>query len=394
MGACASALCSRAADAGSGTLAYSQADGLWVRHLPDGAPRKIAAAAKNPRFSPSGEWVAFEGGVVRTDGAASAPLPPGARVWLPHQDTLAIDTDRGLAFFSARNNWRAPTALRAGVGSPIFNSDGSAFVYSGAVTVGTGAGGEPMRNGQLCRTSLAGPDSQILVSQYLVSPLPYAWTRDFILYWEDPDFSASVAADGLELFRVPATGGHSESLGVGTLLHQDLLALSPTRHQLAATVGSGRQVYEANRIAVVDLDTLALRYLTGPNLSAMAPSWSPDGGRVAYVQAPAVGPADDDNLSALPYMRQRRIWVADADGAMPPHSLTSDARYRDEEPLWSADGTRILFGRLDASGAATLWLMGAGGENPVPVSGPLPLKNAAIGFYGYLDWRAAFDWRK
>src|SRR5690348_11948974 len=91
LGACASAFRSRAADGSSGTLAYSQADGLWVRRLPEGPPRKIAAAAKNPRFSPSGEWIAFEGGVVRTDGAASASLPPGTGVWLPQQDTLAIE---------------------------------------------------------------------------------------------------------------------------------------------------------------------------------------------------------------------------------------------------------------------------------------------------------------
>src|ERR1700680_4738479 len=62
LSACASALCSRAADRSLGTIAYLQADGLWVRDLPDGRPRKVSKGAKAPCFSPSGEWVAFGGG--------------------------------------------------------------------------------------------------------------------------------------------------------------------------------------------------------------------------------------------------------------------------------------------------------------------------------------------
>ena len=262
-----------------------------------------------------------------------------------------------------------------------------------------------MREGQLCRATLGGTEARILLSQYLILPIPYAWTRDsrFILYWEDPDFSASVMADGLALFRVPATGGPPEPLRIPTLVHEDLLALSPTENKLAVTAGLGREIYERKRIAIVDLDNLAVRYVTGDNTSAMAPSWSPDGRRIAYVQAPAPpspGPQfSTDDVTARPYMEQRRIWVADVSGAAPPHPITADSRYRDEEPLWAADGTHILFCRLDTAGAGTLWLMGADGENPVRVSDALPLKNGfsglyGYGFYGYIDWRGTFDWHR
>jgi dipeptidyl aminopeptidase/acylaminoacyl peptidase len=399
LSACASALCSRAADRSLGTIAYLQADGLWVRDLPDGRPRKVSKGAKAPCFSPSGEWIAFDGGVVRSDGTAGASLPLGASLWLAQQDALAIATEDGLGLFSPRNSWSAPTATHKGVGIPVFNADGSAFVYGSAVRAGTGPGGERMRDGQLRRATLGGTESRTLLSQHLVLPIPYAWTRDsrFILYWEDPDFSASALADGLALFRVPVAGGPSEPLRVGTLVHKDLLALSPTENKLAVTAGLGREIYERKRIAIVDLETLALRYLTAGNASAIVPSWSPDGRRIAYVQAP-VPPSPSDNLTARPYMGQRRIWVADALGATPPHPITSDDRYRDEEPLWSADGTHILFCRLDAAGAGTLWLMGAEGENPIPVSDSLPLKNLSglygYGFYGYIDWRGAFDWHR
>lgn len=399
--ACALAFPTRAANATLGTIAYLQADGLWVRSLPDGRPRKvIERSVKSPRFSPSGTWISFEGGVVRLDATAAAPLPAGASVWLPQQDRLAIETPNGLAFFSSINGWSAPAATREHVRLPVFNADGSEFVYSNAVVRGTGPGGEPLREGQLCRATLRSAASQILVSEYLVQPIPYRWTRDsrFILYWKDPDFSASLMADGLALFRVPATaGGPTEPLGVGGLVHDDLLALSPTENKLAVTLGGGRETYETKRIAILELDSLGLSYLTAGDSTAMSPSWSPDGRRIAYVQAPAA-PDIANNLTARPYMARRRIWIADASGASPPGPITSDDRYRDEEPLWSADGTHILFCRFDNTASGTLWLMGARGENPIQVSGALPLKDfsglSGYGFYGYIDWRGTFDWRR
>jgi dipeptidyl aminopeptidase/acylaminoacyl peptidase len=400
LGAGAVALPCRAADSPLGTIAYLQTDGLWVRDLPDGRPRKIAAPVKTPRFSPSTEWIAFDGGVVRSDGTASAALPPGRSVWMPGQDVLAIPARGDLLLFSPRNGWSTPTTTHKGVVSPVFNADGSQFAYSNAVRTGTGPGGEPMRNGQLRRAAVDGAESRTLLSRYLVQPIPYCWTRDsrFILYWEDPDFSASVMTEGLPLYRVPAAGGPPEPLGVETLVHEDLLALSPTGNHLAATAGGGRETYERKRIAIVDLESLAVRYLTGGNTSAIAPSWSPEGRRLAYVQAPAPpapGPQyRSDNLTARPYMQQRRIWLADASGVTPPRAITADSRYRDEEPLWSADGAHILFCRMDAAGTGALWVMGAEGDNPIPVSATLPLNNSWIGFYGYIDWRSTFDWHR
>jgi hypothetical protein len=398
LGSCASALLSCAAKPNLGTIAYLQTDGLWVRGLPDGRPQKVSTGGRRPRFSPSGKWIAFDGGVVRSDGTASASLPRGEGIWLPQQDMLAIPIEDGFSLLSPRNGWSKPTATRKGAGMPVFTVDGSQFAYSSSVQTGTGPGGEPLRDGQLCRTTLGATESQTLFSQYLVLPIPYAWTRDsrFIIYWEDPDFSASLAADGLDLFRVPAAGGPSEPLGVTTLIHQDLLSLSPTENKLAVTDGGRREIYESRRIAIVDLEKLSMSYLTDVNISAMAPSWSPDGRRIAYVQAPPP-PSPSDNLTALPYMQQRRIWLADVSGRTPPRPITSDNRYRDEEPLWATDGAHILFCRLDAAGAGTLWLMGAGGENPVQVSDALPLKynfSSRIGYYGYIDWRDTFDWHR
>ena len=99
------------------------------------------------------------------------------------------------------------------------------------------------------------------------------------------------------------------------------------------------------------------------------------------------------------FLQQRKIWLLDSIGTGQPRQLTSDPRCRDEEPLWSADGGHILFGRMDYDGRASLWLMESSGGTPVEVcrlqiSDALGSENSWFGFYGYTDWRDAFDWRR
>jgi dipeptidyl aminopeptidase/acylaminoacyl peptidase len=396
--ACASAR-AQSASGSLGSLAYVQTDGLWVRDLPDGAPRKlVGSAVENPRFSPSGDWIAYDGGVIRAAGGPALKLPKGS-TWLSNRDALAIATNDGVALFDAPN-WTTPRLTRKGAEGAVFSPDGSQFVYEAEVEKGKGPGGEPMRDGQLRCERVAGGSPEILASQYLMGFEPFAWTRDsrFILYWEDPDFSASVQADGLELFRVPAAGGKGQRLGVGSLVHHDLLSLAPGDNLLAVTTGGGRETWTGKRIAVVNLDNLSRRYLTGNGVAALAPAWSPDGTQVAYSAAKDAGQIGG-GTEAKAALAQRRIWAVNTAGPLSPRQLTSDRRYRDEEPLWSADGRHILFCRMDTAGAASLWLMGATGDHPVQVSGPLALKGLAsadtwFGFYGYIDWRTTFDWHR
>ena len=74
--------------------------------------------------------------------------------------------------------------------------------------------------------------------------------------------------------------------------------------------------------------------------------------------------------------------------------LTGDSRYRDEEPVWSADGQHILFCRMAHDNSKTLWLMGADGTDAVQLAGPLGgVDDSWFGYYGYISWRDAFDTR-
>ena len=272
-----------------GRIAFIQQDGLWVRELPAGVPQRLvnATGMESPLFSPAGDWIACYRDealhVLRLDGSGFQKLAepdrgsavPGCQ-WCPSGDRLLVGGKDGLELFTASDGWRRAVRKIDGADLPVvFSPDGSELVYSDEVTVGVGPGGEDMRNGRLSRVSLEkGSRPTVLNSDYLVGKIPCLWTRrgDFVLYWEDPDFSGSALSDGLELFRIPAAGGTAQSLKVSTLVHQD--SFSPG-NKLAVSAGGGRCVWQEKRIAVVDPAGSGVSYLTDSNVSAVFPAWSP-----------------------------------------------------------------------------------------------------------------------
>ena len=94
---------------------------------------------------------------------------------------------------------------------------------------------------------------------------------------------------------------------------------------------------------------------------------------------------------------RRRIWVMPVEGDSPAKPLADDPAYRDEYPLWSAEGSHILFVRMDAEDSVSLWLVPAEGGEPSLVVDGLevvggPPSGAWFGYYGYVDWQPLFDW--
>ena len=94
-------------------------------------------------------------------------------------------------------------------------------------------------------------------------------------------------------------------------------------------------------------------------------------------------------------MAQRRIWLMNADGS-DKQQLTDDDAYRDERPLWSGDGSHILFARIENSdqAAASLWLVPVTGAPPAKVAeiSALQTPSSWFGFYGYIAWGQFYDW--
>jgi len=252
--------------------------------------------------------------------------------------------------------------------------------------------------------------------------------------------SASLQADGLELYVTNIRTGQSGTAGATTLVHEDMVALSPAKDLIAVTSGGGRETWANKAVALIDLSSgkPLVRNLTEASVSAQLASWSPDGGKLAWSAAPDAETIHKQQLLArgqktitvvdprtgapkqIPLtpklslgatdelikqsVRSRRIWVAEIGPRYVGRQLTNEPRYSDEEPRWSRDGSHILFCRLDVSregpAAKTIWLMAEDGSGARQVAGPIAYSSdlwkgeelVFYGYYGYTDWPGTFDW--
>ncbi len=417
------AVAQQAGSSSLGALAYIRGGELWVQELPDGEARRLTTDAddSSPLWSPSGQWLAFRKGdqlrLIHKSGADARTLNHGESAsqvaWSPLSDMLAYTTRTGdLVVASAgdgseRTLVSSPTPREgSGVQSFAWSADGKWIayalqkdlkppqsdqppdLYAGLWRIRADGGGPveifggPIAFGVATPPSGTNPYGGAIVAD---------WSRDGqnILFWTYP-FSESLLADGTALNIIAARIGKPKELDQFTLAYPDYLSLSPDGRFLAVSVGGGRESWSNKRIAVVELSSGKPSYLTDEKTTALSPTWSPDGRLIAYVAQP-----DHGFESGINNMREaaapRHVWVMNRNGSN-PRQLTHDANYRDERPLWSADGTHILFARIDKNMQAALWLMRADGDESQKIAELVSEPDRQFGYYGHIDWDGYFDW--
>jgi Tol biopolymer transport system component len=118
---------------------------------------------------------------------------------------------------------------------------------------------------------------------------------------------------------------------------------------------------------------IPLTKLTALNADVLGQAWSPDGSKIAFQSARALDGSD----AAIPTVNEN-IWVMNADGSrQTPLTQLTATNASSTEPVWSKDGTKILFissRMLDGSNAAdpnvtrNIWLMNSDGSSPAPLT--------------------------
>lgn len=406
---------------GLGRLAYIQGGDLWMKSLPGGKPRLLTEGGKNwaPRWSPSGRWLAFlKDGILwvldvnAPEEAHSLQTTAGGDsdgfAWSPATDQLAFTAGNKLQLLEASSGEITTLVTLPDDGEvmyrimhPFWKPDGTAIAYEQyQIPV---AGSETFQgNHGIWLVALAGDGPTELYDSHIEEKgeaIVAGWTSGgaYLLFWQGDILSASLLMDGVPLYAlsvdstgerepvaltVPTAGQAAEPM----LVRRDFLAPAPHSSEVAITLGGGRDAWGNKRVGGASPVTEIWRSYTREGQVTITPAWSPDGQRLAYVTMPG------NAGTAQEAMRARRIEVWD-NGER--RLLADDPAYRDENPLWSADGSYILFARIDREEQVSLWLIpvdGSGAQQVVEALSPPPPDTGWFGVYGYVDWSQYYAW--
>ena len=428
-----------------GRLAYRQGGDIWVKELPSGTPLRLTTDGRNsePRWSPSGEWLALrkerqvtiehevpcevsrprsqsctesttvlqkQVWVIETTGNSEHPLTQGSSVdafaWSPVDDRIAYSTSTGgLAVINA-DGTDLITLVSLGIGSDAskvgrfaWNPDGTSIAYEWRIQ----SSEQNSAYQGIWKVSMDGKERVELYASGLPKKgeaVLAGWSPlgKRLFFWQS-DTPVLSLTDGAPLYsinaspskdNVPAQIGAVEREAV--LSYSDFVAPAPrnalaeARDAIAVVMGANRSTWKNKRIEVGG------RLVSPQNMAAISPAWSPTGSRLAFAAMPErVDPVGSE--AARQELMQRRIWVASALGEPQTWRLTDSATYRDERPQWSAEGTHLLFARMDAKGRTSLWIIAADGSSARQVVDELtPAPPDPSGFYGHIEWEAWYDW--
>lgn len=385
-----------------GTVAFLRGSSLNVLDLNGCKTRVLVRGhASGPvQFSFDGRYVAFNGGFVPASGGAVVHTQ-SAGTWSPTRDVLAATTKRG-GLLLLQPNGHARRLLPDGWGvlTFVFSRDGRALAVSRSKYTSPSVP-QSKRHQEIWRINVATGSRRIVFALHPPALAP-AWLQGFspddrwLLFLEDTQNSASLAADGLPLDALPLSGGKPVHI-TNELNRRDLLAWC--HGALVYTIDyGGREVTLGDGIAIAKPPTwrsqtvLPAKGKTSWNAVACpTPGAAARGGGGLVV---AGGPTNDDS----PFGHEHRsLWMVSASRGATPQRLTQadpPAGETDELPMWSGDGRWLLFIRTKPGGIGgkgALYALDPFGGNTI---GPIASIGSATNYYGSYSWPLLLDWHR
>lgn len=386
-----------------GRLAFSTGQSLHVLDGVSGELRPVGRAGL-AAWSRGGAWLAFQQTVgpsagspalvelwlVRADGTGQVKvtgLPPLVNfifTWSLTDDVLAVmpqgGTDaKGLWLVRPGGNATLLAAGDAPVSSFAWSPDGRTIAYSRTLPF-TGPIG---RSDALLTVPVSGgAPTQRLVSDN-AGILGIAWAPDglTLLYYDDPQHSASLLMDGVPLTTLALSPSRRSGVFPGGKI--DIFDEWVDAHRFIAVIGGDRFPTMNKTLAICDIDALSCAPIASqPGTVSLQPALSPDRTRVAFIRAAeSLGGGFSSEAAATAWMQTRTLWVVDLRSGIAQQQAAAGKGIF--SPAWSRDGQHLLLTHEQAA-----WMYDLGTQSSTKLIEPL---DAATPFGGP-GW--SFAWQR